>query len=106
MVREEKDRWVFEVQVYLNEISAEFIQVQIYADPTETEKAICEIMRCHISIPGSVNGYIFVGSVPNSRPHTHFTPRIVAYHSAALTPIENKLVLWWSGTAELHGHWQ
>lgn len=104
VVCEEKDCWLFKVQVYTEEISIEFIQVQIYADPTDTEQAICEIMRCYARIPGNEHGYVYIGSVPNSRPHTDYTPRIVAYHPGALTPIENKLILWWSGAAALHSH--
>jgi glycogen phosphorylase len=102
IVSEEKDGWVFEVQIYLGEISPDFVQIQVYADPVERDAPICEIMRRQTSIPGSVNGYVYVGRVINSRPYIDFTPRIVAYHPDALTPTENNLILWWSGAAELH----
>jgi glycogen phosphorylase len=103
-VSEEKDGWAFEVQIYLGEISPDFVQVQVYAEPVEVNAPICEIMRRHTSIPGSVNGYVYIGSVTNNRPYTDFTPRIVAYYPDACTPAENNLILWWSGSAELHGN--
>lgn len=102
IVSEEKDGWVFEVQIYLGEVSPDFIQAQVYADPVEMGTPVCEIMRCHTSIPGTVNGYLYIGSVSTTRPNTDFTPRIVAYHPDALTPTENNLILWRSGAAELH----
>ena len=101
-VSEKEGGWTFEVQIYLGEILPDCVQVQIYADPVEKDVPICEIMRRHVSIPGTVNGYVYVGRVTNSRPYTDFTPRIVAYHPDALMPTENNLILWWSGAAELH----
>ena len=102
IVSEEKGGWIFEVQIYLGEISPDFVQVQVYADPVEKDASICEIIRCQTSIPGSMNGYVYVGRVINSRPYTDFTLRIVAYHPDAFMPTENNLILWWSGEAELH----
>jgi glycogen phosphorylase len=102
VVSEHKGGWKFEVQVYLGEVSPDFVQVQVYADPVEMDTSVCEIMQRHTSIPGTVNGYLYIGSVSTTRPNTDFTPRIVASHPDALTPTENNLILWWSGAAELH----
>ncbi len=100
-VTEEENDWVFEVQVYLGEIMPDFVQVQIYADPVDMGTSVCENMQCHASIPGAVNGYVYVGRVTNSLPYLDFTPRVVAYHPDACTPVENNLILWWFGTSEL-----
>jgi starch phosphorylase len=103
IVSEEENGWAFEVQIYLGEVLPDFVQVQIYADPVDTGTSVCANMRRHASIPGTVNGYVYVGRVTNSRPYTDFTPRVVAYHPDACTPIENNLILWWLGGAvELH----
>ena len=100
-VSEEKGGWTFEVQLYLGEVSPDSIQVQLYADPVEIDAPVCEIMQRHTSIPGALNGYIYRYSMSTARPYTDFIPRIVAYHSDAHTPVENNLILWWSGVAEL-----
>jgi len=106
IVFEEKGRWIFEVQIYLGEVSPDLVQLQVYADPIDIEAAdkkvsVCEVMQRHTSIPGTLNGYLYRCSVSSARPYTDFTPRIVAYHADALTPTENNLIQWWSGMAEL-----
>jgi len=106
IVFQEKGDWIFEVQIYLGEISADLVQLQVYADPVDIEAAdkkasVCEVMQRHASIPGTLNGYLYRCNVSSARPYTDFTPRIVAYHADALTPTENNLILWWSGAAEL-----
>lgn len=102
-VSEEKDGWTFEVQIYLGEVLPDSVQVQVYADPADVEEApVCEIMQCHASIPGALNGYLYRCNLRTTRPYTDFTPRIVAYHPDANTPNENNLIQWRSGTVELH----
>ncbi|HRQ06471.1 MAG TPA: hypothetical protein PK580_10970, partial [Nitrosomonas halophila] len=62
---------------------------------------VCEVMTRHASIPGALHGYLYRCQVRTARPYTDFTPRCVAFHPAALIPIENNLIHWWSGTANL-----
>ena len=100
-VSEEKGGWTFEVQLYLGEVPPDSVQVQLYADPVDIEAPVCEIMQRHTSMPGALNGYLYRYSMSTTRPYTDFIPRIVAYHPDARTPVENNLILWWSGVAEL-----
>ena len=100
LVREQDNGWVYEVQVYLGEVSPESVQIQLYADPLDKETPVCEIMQRHTAIPGSVNGYLYQCCLSTQRPYTDFTPRIVPYHPQTRIPTENNLILWWSGTAE------
>jgi len=102
VVSEKKGGWELEVQIYLGEISPDFVQVQVYADPLEMDTPVCEVMQCHATIPGVLNGYLYRCMLHTTRPYTDFTPRIVASHPDALTPTENNLILWWSGTAEFY----
>lgn len=102
VVSEKKGGWELEVQIYLGEVSPDSVQVQVYADPLEMDTPVCEIMQRHASIPGAVNGYLYICNVNTTRPYTDFTPRIVASHPDGITPTENNLILWWSGAAELH----
>ncbi len=101
IVSEEKDGWTFEVQIYLGELSPESVQVQLYADSQDAESPACDMMQRYNTIPGSLNGYIYRGSVTTTSPHNDFTPRVVAYHPDAYTPIENNLIMWWIGEKEL-----
>jgi len=101
IVSKEKSGWTFEVQIYLGEISPDSVQVQVYADPIDTDAPAYEIMQRHASIPGTLNGYLYICCINTQRHYTEYTPRIVAYHPDTQTPAENNLILWCSGTAEL-----
>ncbi len=99
LVSKEKDGWTFEIQIYLGEISPDWVQLQVYADPLDGEEApVCEIMQRQTSIPGTLNGYLYRCRLSTPRPYTEFTPRILAYHPEARIPAENNLIQWWSGT--------
>lgn len=96
-ISEENESWTYELQVYLGEVSPDSVEVQIYADPIESGAAPVRLkMQQHARIPGTVNGYVYKGSVNTTRPYTDFTPRVVACHHDALIPAENNLILWWS----------
>lgn len=88
------DRWYFDVPVYLGAISSEWLKVELYADPGPAREPVRQSMARGDAIPGAINGYIYSASVPASRPDWHFTPRVMAYHAEALTPMESGLVLW------------
>jgi starch phosphorylase len=93
-VERHDDRWRFEVQVYLGEVSPEWVKVELYADAVPGQLALRQPMTRGMPISGAVNGYIYGASVPASRPDWHYTPRITAYHPEACTPIETALVSW------------
>ena len=97
-VSTENNGWLFELQVYLGEISPDSVQVQIYADPVESDAVpVCVNMQQHASIPGTANGYVYKGKLNTTRPYSDFTPRVVPYNPDAWIPAENNLILWWSG---------
>jgi len=93
-VREESDGWTFEVQVYLGDISPEFVQVQMYAEPIEVDEGFSVAMRQGESIAGSVNGYCYQISITTARPAEDFTPRVIPYHPEARVPSELALIQW------------
>jgi len=94
-VLEETDGWTFDVQVYLGEISPDFVQVQMFADPASNGDLVRQNMERCSGIPGSVNGYHYYGKVVTQRPASDFTQRIIAYHKEAIIPAEMSLIFWW-----------
>jgi starch phosphorylase len=104
IVSEEQEGWTFEVPVYLGGVSAESIQIQLYADPLNGETPVCETMQRGTAMPGAVNGYLYKTHLHTTRAHTDFTPRCVAHHPDARIPIENNLIHWWSGMVSLDRH--
>jgi len=95
-VFEEQDNLSFEVQVYLGDISPEFIQVQLFAEPDNTGDNVSQIMDRGALLSGATNGYVYCSKLFTQRPSKDFTPRIIAYHPQAILPMESNLILWWS----------
>jgi starch phosphorylase len=89
--------WDFVVQAYLGEVPPEAVAVQLYADEIEGEGSTRVDMARESPIHGSVNGHIYRGRVPDTRPANHYTPRIVPRHPEAFVPAEAGHILWWRG---------
>ena len=88
------DAWSFEVQVYLGEIEPDWVMVELCADPAPEGPPVRQAMMRGAAIAGSMNGFVFYASVPASRPQSHYTPRVTAFHPEAQIPMEAMLVLW------------
>ncbi|MGZ5059966.1 MAG: DUF3417 domain-containing protein, partial [Methylobacter sp.] len=83
------------LHVYLDELPAEFVRVEIYADAKDTNKPFCRIMECKTALSGSINGYIYETTVPADRPADHYTPRLVPAHCHANIPAEEAHIKWY-----------
>jgi len=92
--RAEADGWSFEVHVYLGEIPPESVQVQLYAEPAEGEAEVTQVLQCRTEIPGATHGYVYQCGIVTRRPAGDFTPRVVAWHAQANTPLEAAFILW------------
>lgn len=85
----------FEVQVYLDELAADTVSVQIYAEPLDDGEPFSqELTRCEALI-GTANAFIFRGAVPADRPQADYTPRILPVHAMAEVPLEANFILWY-----------
>jgi len=93
-IEREGDAWRFEVQVYLGEIEPDWVSVELCADPAPERGPVRQTMVRGAAIAGAINGYVFCANVPASRPQSHYTPRVIASHPQALTPMESALILW------------
>ncbi len=88
------DRHRFTLQVYLDELEPDAVQVQLYAQPLDSQPAIVQPMRRDKPLAGAINGFLYSGEVPASRPVEHYTARIVPFHPAASVPLEANQILW------------
>ena len=93
-VSREGDGWAFGVRVYLGEIPAVSVRVELYADPTDGEEPLRTEMKRGDTIPGAINGYVYHARIPTSRPAEDFTPRVVPYHPEARVPTEASPICW------------
>jgi glycogen phosphorylase len=93
-VVQDGDFWEFSVPVYLGEMAADDIRVELYADPVDGGAPETVSLDHEQPIVGAANGYIYVGRVPMSRPAEHFTARVRPYHPSVRVPAEMPLILW------------
>ena len=88
------DPYVFEVQVYLDELDPEPVRVEIYAEGQNGGEPVREVMNRREQLVGSANGFLYVAHVPATRPPTEYTPRVVPYKAGASVPLEAPFILW------------
>ena len=88
------DCWRFSVPVFLGEMAADDIRVELYAATVEGEVCDPVLLAQERAIPGAMNGYIFIGQVAASRPANDFTVRIIPSRREALVPAELALIAW------------
>jgi starch phosphorylase len=93
-IQQEEDCWRIQVPLYLGELDPASVRVELYADPWEGQGAVCEPMTRGKPLTGAVQGYLYGGHVPATRPADHFTPRIIPIHPAARVPLEASQILW------------
>jgi len=93
-MHEVEQQWQFEIEAYLGDVRADFVQVQLYAEAIGGHPAACVTMERSGPIHGAVNGFLYRGSVPSGRPAEHYTPRIVPYHPEAFVPAEAAHITW------------
>lgn len=83
-----------QVHAYLGGIGADQVRVQLYADPTADEPAVCVDMVRDGAIAGVTNGHEFQITLTTNRPAADFTPRIIARHDGLSIPVELSLIYW------------
>jgi starch phosphorylase len=93
-VRTAGQRYCFEVQVFLDDLAADAVQVELYADPRAGSGPTRQQMKPLRPLAGAPGGYIYAATVPANRPVTDYTPRIVPRCTAAIVPLEAPLILW------------
>jgi starch phosphorylase len=85
---------VFEVQVYLDEVSADAARVELYAEPTDGDRPTRQEMQRGHALLGSQGGYSYSATVPATRPASDYTARVVPFRAGALVPLEADQILW------------
>ena len=85
----------FQVPVYLGEIEADMIRVELFANPLDENKPEPVEMTIGHELTGAINGYLYTQDVPISRPASDYTPRIVPNQPELLIPIETSQILWY-----------
>src|SRR5579864_924138 len=86
---------VFTAQVYLDELDVEAVRVELFADAGDGGVPEVVEMKRGESLVGASNAHHYAASVPENRPASEFTPRIVPSHPLASVPLECARILWY-----------
>jgi len=84
----------FEVQVYLGEVEADSVRVELYANGLGAAAAIRQEMTRIRPLVGAAHSYVYGASVPANRPPADYTARILPYFAGVAVPLEAAHILW------------
>jgi starch phosphorylase len=87
--------WHFSVPVYLDDLDADFVAVELYAAPVDGGQTEVHRMQRGDPLSGAVNSYTYHISIPGNRAAGDYTPRIVPALEGARVPAEASQILWY-----------
>ncbi len=84
----------FSVQVYLGDLAADTVRVELFADAKGGAEPLRYAMTRGSALAGSAGGYVFTGHVPADRPASDYTPRVIPHYQGTVVPLEAHQILW------------
>jgi starch phosphorylase len=93
-VKKDGNQWGFQVAVYLAELDAAFVSVELYADGAPDSRHTCIVMNRGERLVGAANAYTYSATAPAERPAEDYTPRIIPAHPEVRVPLEDAHILW------------
>ncbi len=93
-VQHEGEQYLFQVQVFLDDINPEAVRVELYAEEGKDAAPVTLIMSRGEGLIGATGGFTYTAVVEAGRPVADYTPRLVPQHLGALVPLEAHFILW------------
>lgn len=93
-VNSAEDGYEFSVQIYLGDMNADMIAVELYAEPYGGDDVVKVPMERGAPLTGATHGYLYGTKIRSQRPESDHTVRVVPHNSLAILPIELPLILW------------
>jgi len=86
-VQTKVDQQVFEVEILLNDLDANAVRAELYADGINGGPAERVEMK-------RAAGNLYVAAVSNARPASDYTPRLIPQHAGVAVPLESARITW------------
>ena len=87
-------RHLFEVHVYLNEITPEAVSVELYAEAVNGGGAIRQTMNLLHPWAEAPGGYVYGAEVSAARRAEEYTARVIPHFSGVAVPLEAGQIRW------------
>jgi starch phosphorylase len=84
----------FRVEVFSDGLNPEELRVELYVNPIHGNEPDTVSMTACKSCAPPPGAQIYLAEVPEIRPASDYTPRIIPYHANASVPLEAQQVLW------------
>ena len=88
------EQHIFEVQVYLNGLDLQAVRVELYADGINGGDPTREEMKCAQPLSSASDRCVCQAMVPNTRPSSDYTVRVIPHCSGVAVPLESPRILW------------
>jgi starch phosphorylase len=88
------EQHLFEVQLYLGDVDADWVRVELYADGVNGDGPVRQEMKRVRQLVGAANGYAYSARVDATRPATDYTARVIPHCSGVAVPLEAAQILW------------
>ena len=85
---------IVEVQVYLNELDPEAVRVELFAKGIDGGNPVANVMMRLRNLIGTTGGFVFGVTIPDIRPVSDYTARIIPNHPGVAVPLEAPQILW------------
>jgi starch phosphorylase len=93
-VQQQGEQYLFQVQVFLDDINPDAVKVELYAEAQKDAAAITQAMNRGERLVGAATAFTYTAAIPTNRPAADYTPRLVPQHVGALVPLEAPFILW------------
>ncbi len=93
-VQQQGEQYLFQVQVFLDDMNSDAVRVELYAEGEKDAGPITQTMNRGEPLVGAANGFTYTAVIPANRPAAVYTPRLVPQHAGALVPLEAPFILW------------
>ena len=88
------EQHVFDVQVYLNDLDANAISVELYADGINGGSPMRQEMKFVRQLADASGSYVYSAAVAAIRPPADYTARVIPHCDGVAIPLEDARILW------------
>jgi glycogen phosphorylase len=93
-IETEGGQHTFEVEVYLDDVDAETVRVELYADAVGDDTPVRQEMKRVKQEVNAAGASIYRAQAPAVRPATDYTARLFPHRSGVPIPLEASHILW------------